>query len=246
MFQAWRKHGVVTYAGYILGFPSDTPESIARDIKIIQRELPVDVLEFFYLTPLPGSQDHKELFNKGAWMDPDMNNYDLIHATAEHPSMSLQQWRNAYKRAWDEYYSLDHIKTLLRRARVDGIPLTRVMRTTRDFYACYKLEEVHPLDGGVFRRKYRLDRRPGLKTEFPVFFHIRYVWETLNKYSRYLKVMWDFNRIRKAVESDPEGEHYMDIALSPVSDDELESYDMFTATDAARSAVEKARKRHAA
>jgi hypothetical protein len=35
---------VLTYAGYILGFPSDTPESIERDIKIIHRELPIDIL----------------------------------------------------------------------------------------------------------------------------------------------------------------------------------------------------------
>jgi hypothetical protein len=25
----WRQHNVITYAGYILGFPTDTPESIA-------------------------------------------------------------------------------------------------------------------------------------------------------------------------------------------------------------------------
>ena len=65
MLQAWRAAGVITYAGYILGFPTDTPETIARDIAIIQRELPIDMLEFFCLTPLPGSQDHLELFNKG-------------------------------------------------------------------------------------------------------------------------------------------------------------------------------------
>ena len=59
MLQAWRKVGVLTYAGYILGFPNDTPESIARDIGIIQRELPIDILEFFMLTPLPGSKDHQ-------------------------------------------------------------------------------------------------------------------------------------------------------------------------------------------
>jgi hypothetical protein len=46
------------------GFQTDTAESILRDIRIIQRELPVDLLEFFILTPLPGSQDHKELVER--------------------------------------------------------------------------------------------------------------------------------------------------------------------------------------
>ncbi|MDH8639121.1 hypothetical protein QIH23_26710, partial [Klebsiella pneumoniae] len=46
MLLAWRRAGVITCAGYILGFPTDTPASIARDIETIQRELPIDILEF--------------------------------------------------------------------------------------------------------------------------------------------------------------------------------------------------------
>ena len=54
MLQAWRRAKVMTWAGYILGFPTDTPESIARDIETIKRELPIDILEFFFLTPAAG------------------------------------------------------------------------------------------------------------------------------------------------------------------------------------------------
>ena len=64
MLLEWKQVGCFTYAGYILGFPTDTPESIVRDIKIIQRELPLDLLEFFCLTPLPGSEDHKKLLRR--------------------------------------------------------------------------------------------------------------------------------------------------------------------------------------
>jgi hypothetical protein len=55
MFQQWHERGVFTFAGYILGFPADTKESILRDVEIIKRELPLDVLEFFMLTPLPAA-----------------------------------------------------------------------------------------------------------------------------------------------------------------------------------------------
>ena len=65
MLQKWREHGAITCAGYILGFPGDTKESILRDIEIIKRELPLDILEFFFLTPLPGSEDHKVLLRQG-------------------------------------------------------------------------------------------------------------------------------------------------------------------------------------
>ena len=82
MIQKWREHGAITYAGNILGFPSDTKESILRDVEIIKRELPLDILEFFFLTPLPGSEDHKVLLQNGIWMDPDVNKYDLNHLRA--------------------------------------------------------------------------------------------------------------------------------------------------------------------
>ena len=65
MLQAWREAGAITYAGYIIGFPGDTKESILRDVEIIKRELPLDILEFFFLTPLPGSEDHKVLWETG-------------------------------------------------------------------------------------------------------------------------------------------------------------------------------------
>src|SRR5208337_1789985 len=92
MLQAWRRAKVMTWAGYILGFPTDTPETVARDIETIKRELPIDILEFFFLTPLPGSEDHKVLHLKGARMEPDMNNYDLEHVCADHPIMSAATW----------------------------------------------------------------------------------------------------------------------------------------------------------
>ena len=127
MLQAWRSHGVITYAGYILGFPSDTPESIRRDIETIQNELPIDILEFFVLTPLPGSADHKAMVERGEWMDPDLNRYDVEHVTMRHPRMSRQEWSDIYDRAWRLYYSPRHVETLLRRARA-GAPERATLR----------------------------------------------------------------------------------------------------------------------
>lgn len=92
LLQAWHRAGVLTYAGYIIGFPNNAPESVRRDIEIIKRELPVDILEFFVLTPLPGSQDHQRLVVEKAPLDPDLNNYDTRHVTTDHPRMSKAEW----------------------------------------------------------------------------------------------------------------------------------------------------------
>ena len=78
MLLAWKNAKIITYCGYILGFPNDTPERIERDIKVAQRELPIDLLEFFFLTPAPRLGGPQEaLREKGVWMDPDLNKYDL-------------------------------------------------------------------------------------------------------------------------------------------------------------------------
>src|SRR5438876_11353128 len=92
MLVAWKQVGVLTDCGYILGVPNDTPASIKRDIEIIQRELPGDRLEFFYLTPLPGSGDHKKLHDAAGAIDPDMNRQDLNPATSGHPRSAPVAW----------------------------------------------------------------------------------------------------------------------------------------------------------
>ena len=105
MLLEWKRVGIITYAGYILGFRADTPESIRHDLEIIKKELPLDMLEFFILTPLPGSEDHKVLHEKGVWMDPDMNKYDVEHVVTAHGKMTEDEWRHAYRTAWDIYYT---------------------------------------------------------------------------------------------------------------------------------------------
>ena len=36
--------------------------------------------------------DHKHLYEKGEWMDQDMNKYDLNHIVSHHPTMSREVW----------------------------------------------------------------------------------------------------------------------------------------------------------
>jgi pyruvate-formate lyase-activating enzyme len=202
LFLAWRRHKVITYAGYILGFPNDTPERVARDIATVQRELPVDLLEFFILTPLPGSADHKALYTQGAWLDPDMNKYDLEHVTAHHPVMSDAQWQALYASAFDLYYSPEHIERLFRRAKASGIKPVRLVNHVLQFYFTFKQERVHPLQGGFFRRKRRRQRRSGLPRENPLLFYPRRLWEIVDTHVRLAAFYLFLHRIRKKVERD--------------------------------------------
>ena len=120
----WKNAGVFIYCHYIiLGFANDTPESIRRDIAIIQKELPVDMMLFYCLTPLPGSEDHLTLWRRGVAMDADMNLYDSEHAVVDHPKMSRTEWEHIYREAWRIYYTPEHCRTVLRRAAAANLDL---------------------------------------------------------------------------------------------------------------------------
>lgn len=239
MLQAWHSVRITSYCGYILGFPGDTPESMEREIKIVQRELPVDILEFFILTPLPGSQDHREMYLKGEWMDPDLNKYDLEHVVSNHPTMSREEWQAMYHRAWDIYYSWEHLETMLKRAFAAHIYMPRLVSLIFEYYGSYRFENLHPLQAGIFRRKGRKARRPGLPIESVFTYYPRRVWDALSTLVpasffllRLLLLWWKVAR-------NPENRNYTDIATTPDNEDNTEGLELFEVSEAARNAFAK-------
>jgi radical SAM superfamily enzyme YgiQ (UPF0313 family) len=242
MLLAWKSQGIMTLAGYILGFPADTPASIRRDIAIIQKELPVDVLEFFCLTPLPGSEDHQVLWKKGVEMEADLNAYDVEHVCTAHSQMSRQEWEAIYREAWSLYYSPEHMKTLLRRAAATKVPLNSLVKVLVMFATSVQLENVHPLQAGVFRLKHPSERRHGLPRENLMLFWAKFAWETVSKHVRLVGTISRLVLMRVGIGLDRNAAAYTDLALTPVRDDESETHELLTQTVAARAAVAHIRK----
>ena len=238
MLLAWKKAGIVTYCGYILGFPGDTKESIIHDIEIIKKELPVDLLEFFYLTPLPGSEDHKKLHEAGIAMDEDLNKYDLNHAVTGHGAMSQAEWEDAYHSAWKTYYTDEHIETVLRRAIATGTSPGKTMFFIVWFNGCIDIEGIHPLEGGFLRRKVRRNRRSDKTLENPLLFYPKYFAGTLLKQFQWISLYTRMRMIYRKVRKDPKKLEYMDLALEPVLENETETRELF-ASDAAHNFLEK-------
>jgi hypothetical protein len=241
MVLEWRRARVQTVAGYIVGFPNDTRESILRDVDIIKRELPLDCLEFFSLTPLPGSEDHKVLFDKGIAMDSDLNNYDLEHFTTAHPRMSKEEWARAYRDAWASYYSDEHMVTVMRRAAANGHWLPTTQFLLQWFRFCSAVERIHPLEGGYLRRRYRRDRRPGMPRESALLFYPRYWADTVRKHIEMVRLIRRMSGVRRRLARDPSAGDYMDQALTSPVEAELDKLDLFTVHDAAKTAVAKER-----
>ena len=237
---AFKQAGILTYAGYILGFPQDTKDAILHDIEVIKRELPLELLEVFYLTPLPGSEDHQRLHRAGVPMDPDLNKYDLNHRTTGHARMSPQEWDEAYAQAWRAYYSWEHIETIMRRAAAKPttgrfkVNLAATITNIAWFKGAIDIEGIHPLEMGVFRLKFRRDRRPERGLEPAWRFYPKLIAETLHKQAQWAALLARLSRIYWKVTRDPKRHEYMDAALTPVTDAELATAEMFR-SDAARA-----------
>jgi radical SAM superfamily enzyme YgiQ (UPF0313 family) len=237
MLLAWKAQGIITLAGYILGFPADTPQTIRRDIEIIKRELPLDGLEFFCLTPLPGSEDHKVLWTKGVAMDADLNRYDVEHVCTAHPKMSKAEWEAIYQEAWSLYYTPAHMKTLLRRAAATGVPMVSLAKVLVTFAMTVPLEKVHPLQAGIFRLKTPSERRPGLPREAAWVFWPRYAWDMLSKHVVMAGVIGRLFLTKLAIDRDPYARSYMDQALTAVDDEDDATLDLLTKTTGAAAAL---------
>ena len=239
MLLEWKRHGIMTFAGYILGFPNDTPETTRHDLDIIKKELPLDILEFFVLTPLPGSEDHKVLAEKGVWMDLDMNKYDLEHVTTAHPKMTPEEWQEAYRSAWDIFYTDEHLEAVMRRAYACGISLRSLMPVLFWFSSAVPVENLHPLQWGIFRIKRRRDRRSGLPLEAAIPFYARYAVDVARKAASLAGRWRRLRRIRHQIEADPNAKLYRDGALTPVAEEDAEHMALYTQNEAVRVAVER-------
>jgi len=193
MVEAWHAAGVVAHVGYIIGFPFDTPQSVSEDVRRLAEEVKVDQASFFMLTPLPGSQDHKDLVEQGGYLDPDFNNYDSFHAATRHPKMSGSEWLETYKRAWRQFYRMDTMKAILRR----GHPRNywNLFTNFMWYKNSFEVEDSHPMATGFLRRKARTERRPGLPIEPRWRFFRARVRELKTEFYRRVHLLWELQEL---------------------------------------------------
>lgn len=161
MLMTWKRAGMVLFPAIIIGLPNDTPERVAEDIRVLQDELPVDIVEFFLLTPLPGSADHRKMVADGVAMDADLNRYGSMYAVMDHPKMTRTEWDALFWRCWRDYYTLGHLKTLIARGLLYGASTGEIRATFVCSLGSARWEGLNALDSGAVRIKDRASRRPG-------------------------------------------------------------------------------------
>ena len=158
----------------------------------------------------------------------------LAVRTGQRLRRTCEQWSEAYRAAWQRYYTNEHIETILKRVASVGANASNALFLITWFKGSIDFEHIHPLESGFMRKKSRLDRRPTLPAE-PVWrFYPRYWTEiaTVQWVSLYLRL----RRKYLAIKHDPNRTAYTDLAMTPVSDDEAETHELFQ-TDVAKAFI---------
>jgi radical SAM superfamily enzyme YgiQ (UPF0313 family) len=185
IIKEWHDAGIVVHTGYIIGLPWDDHEGVKRDVDYLMNTIGPDQASFFMLTPLPGSQDHKEMKQRGEWMDPDFNKRDSFHATIEHPRMSAEQWTAAYEDAWQTFYSKENMIRVLSRWSHNPKVYWNLMSVFFWYKNAAIIEKQHPMIAGFFRFKDRTARRSGFAVD-PLPVHL---WKRAGEIAR-LMIAW--------------------------------------------------------
>jgi hypothetical protein len=175
-------------------------------------------------------------------MDPDLNKYDLEHVVTDHPTMSRADLQAIYEEAWSLYYTPEHIETLLRRAVVTKVPMNSLAKVLVQFSTMMQLEHVHPLQSGLIRMKHPSERRAGFPREGAVTFYSRYLRDLLVRNALFVATIVRIFKLKRRIERDPNRLTYTDQALTPVLDDDDETFDFLTKTSGAKAAIDHFKK----
>ena len=240
MFLQWKKHPVFIICGYIIGFPNDSYESIMHDIGILKRELPIDAIYLNFLTPLPGSEDHKRQYEAGEWMDPDLNKYDLNHRVTHHPRMSDEDWERAHRDAHRSFFSFEHMETIIK--RMIALKSNKRRMTVHRLLAyreAVRIGGVAKFESGYIRLRRRTQRRPGMKIESPLVFYPKYVGLGLYNMARISMTWWRLKRMLGRALNDPNRFAYSDEAIAH----DVRKVDVLL-TDTRHSAKAEIRRQH--
>src|SRR5216684_3273653 len=160
----WHKVGVSVHAGYMLGFPFDGPDC-GRVAAATLKKIGFDIVSFFIMTPLPGTEDQARFTKEGAIIDWDYNQLDSQHVTLKHDKLDKESWLGAYRDAYLGFYSIPRfLHSLFTVCAGHGLSAESrrgVLRQFTYYFFSYR-QGRHPMVGGIWPIRRRDVRRAAI------------------------------------------------------------------------------------
>ncbi|HSL84047.1 MAG TPA: radical SAM protein, partial [Thermoanaerobaculia bacterium] len=150
-----RAHGITVHFSSILGFPTDTEETVLEHLARL-RELDPDLSSFYVLTPIPGTDQYADFRERGWITEGNLDRFDGACVTWRHPNLAPGRWTDLLRRSYREVSGAGPVARRLGRAlrsrwdyRMPGKLLS---------IAGYALQSrlavragAHPMAGGIGR-----------------------------------------------------------------------------------------------
>ncbi|HII05801.1 MAG TPA: radical SAM protein [Methanotrichaceae archaeon] len=143
-----QRHGLGTVGYYMIGFASDTKESINEDIGKLA-SLKLDLSQICVLTPLPKTPLWEEIEEKYGIFDRDYHHYDGKHLVWNHPNISSEEMEQILD--WS-----------MRKVNPRTAPFRSSARIWTNAYRCAGLAGMREIFSYIFRANrfdYRQDPR---------------------------------------------------------------------------------------
>jgi anaerobic magnesium-protoporphyrin IX monomethyl ester cyclase len=94
---------LMTVANVILGFPTETKESIWETVKFIEKLDPNDV-GYYIATPYPGTPMYNQVKESGALQIFDFDKYDTATPTFKLDNLTMEELRDTREKAFHSFY----------------------------------------------------------------------------------------------------------------------------------------------
>src|SRR5208282_1045761 len=170
----WHKVGVSVDAGYMLGFPFDGPDC-GRVAAQTLRKIGFDIVSYFIMTPLPGTEDQARYAKEGDIIDWDFNQLDSQHVTLKHPRLDTRQWMQAYKEAFTGFYSIGaairEVLTVCGGRHLNAESRRSTLRQFCYYFFSYR-QGRHPMVAGIWQIRRRDARRMVITDEEALRFYL--------------------------------------------------------------------------
>lgn len=151
-----RDAGIRSHFSNIIGFPSDTEESIYDHLDVL-RSISPNWASFYILCPIPGTEQYDQFLEDGLIIEPNLDRFDTTSLTWRHPNLSHDSLSRLLYECYRKFTTLGHSLGNIRQknhTNGTGVFKERLGSLAMSAFIRYcSWQKTHPMSGGVFRAR---------------------------------------------------------------------------------------------
>ena len=148
-------HGIGSHFSNIIGFPTDTLDSVLRQLRTL-RDLRPDLASFYILTPIPGTEQYEEFSAAGLVTEGNLDRFDGSCAVWRHPHLRERDLIDLLFRCYRDFYAFSDAMTksvwwLWHKRRSPNVLLKIATPAYSLLSRLAVAQGMHPMAGGMHR-----------------------------------------------------------------------------------------------